>query len=142
MRIAPATSESDIARCFEVMAALRPHLVPAEFTTRVHELQQQGYHLVYLEDEAEVRAVAGYWLRENLAWGRHLYVDDLVAAEARRSRGYGGALFDWLVQQARAADCAALHLDSGVQRFGAHRFYLRRRMDITGHHFALTLKQL
>jgi hypothetical protein len=32
-------------------------------------------------------------------------------------------------------------LDSGVQRFGAHRFYLRRRMDITSHHFALDLRQ-
>ena len=141
MRIALATSTSDIARCFQVMAALRPQLVETEFSARVQRLQQQGYRLTFLEEEAEVRAVAGYWLRENLAWGRHMYVDDLVTAETRRSRGHGGALFDWLVEQARAADCAALHLDSGVQRFGAHRFYLRRRMDIVGHHFALTLKQ-
>jgi hypothetical protein len=33
-----------------------------------------------------------------------------------------------------------LHLDSGVQRFAAHRFYLARRMDITCHHFALKLR--
>jgi len=141
MRIALATSQTDIARCFSVMAALRPHLAETEFAASVQRLQQQGYRLAVLEDEAEVRAVAGYWLRENLAWGRHLYVDDLVAAESRRSRGYGGALFDWLLEQARATGCAALHLDSGVQRFGAHRFYLGRRMDITAHHFALTLMQ-
>jgi hypothetical protein len=32
-------------------------------------------------------------------------------------------------------------LDSGVQRFGAHRFYLRRRMNITSHHFAIDLRE-
>lgn len=32
-----------------------------------------------------------------------------------------------------------LHLDSGVQRYGAHRFYLRHGMDITSHHFRLVL---
>jgi hypothetical protein len=51
----------------------------------------------------------------------------------------GGALFDWLVQLAREHECRELHLDSGVQRFDAHRFYLGKRMHITSHHFALKL---
>jgi GNAT superfamily N-acetyltransferase len=67
-------------------------------------------------------------------------VDDLVAAPAQRSRGHGGKLFDWLVAQAKQNNCDEFHLDSGVQRFGAHRFYLARRMDINCHHFALKLK--
>jgi GNAT superfamily N-acetyltransferase len=86
-----------------------------------------------------VRAVAGFRIAEFLAWGRILYVDDLVTASAQRSRGHGQALFDWLVARARANGCAQLHLDSGVQRFDAHRFYLRQRMSITSHHFALQL---
>jgi hypothetical protein len=32
--------------------------------------------------------------------------------------------------------CGELHLDSGVQRFGAHRVYLKNGFDITSHHFA------
>jgi hypothetical protein len=32
-----------------------------------------------------------------------------------------------------------LDLDSGVTRFDAHRFYLRERMHIQSHHFALAL---
>jgi coproporphyrinogen III oxidase len=40
---------------------------------------------------------------------------------------------------ARLAGGGELHLDSGVQRFDAHRFYLRHRMAIVGHHFALPL---
>lgn len=33
-----------------------------------------------------------------------------------------------------------LELDSGVQRFDAHRFYLVQRMLNTAHHFRLTLQ--
>jgi GNAT superfamily N-acetyltransferase len=140
MQITLATSDFDIGRCYQVMAELRPQLDASGFVARVQRLLRQGYQLALLEDATEVKAVAGYWLRENLAWGRHVYLDDLVSSGTDRGHGYGGALFDWLVEQARAAGCAALHLDSGVQRFGAHRFYLRRRMDITAHHFALPLK--
>ena len=91
------------------------------------------------ERDGRVLAVAGFRVAENLAWGRHLYVDDLVTAAAARSTGCGQELFDWLVRYAVEAGCGQLHLDSGVQRFDAHRFYLRNRMSITSHHFARTL---
>ena len=140
MKIALAQAEADIARCYPVMVELRPHLNAAEFPAQVQKLQATGFHLAYLEEAGEVRAVAGFRYLESLAWGKVLYVDDLVAAEAMRSRGHGGQLFDWLVTQAKQNNCDEFHLDSGVQRFGAHRFYLARRMDITCHHFALKLK--
>ena len=140
MNVALAGTEADIARCFPVMSGLRPHLLASEFVRRVLRQQATGYHLAYLEDRGEVRAVTGFRYLETLSWGKTLYVDDLVTAEASRSRGHGGKLFDWLVAQAQQNNCDALHLDSGVQRFGAHRFYLTRRMDIIAHHFALKLK--
>ena len=140
MKIALAETEADIARCYPVMVELRPHLKAAEFTARVRKQQATGFYLAYLEDAGEVRAVSGFRYLETLAWGKILYVDDLVADPAQRSRGYGGQLFDWLVAQAKQNNCDELHLDSGVQRFGAHRFYLARRMDISCHHFALKLK--
>ena len=48
-------------------------------------------------------------------------------------------MMDWLVGRAKERGCDELHLDSGVQRYGAHRFYLRYGMDITSHHFRLAL---
>jgi GNAT superfamily N-acetyltransferase len=98
-----------------------------------------GYKLAYVWD-GEVKAVAGFRISECLAWGKFLYVDDLVSKSSDRSKGYGGALFDWLVKHAKENGCAAFHLDSGVQRFAAHRFYLNKRMIIEAHHFALNLK--
>lgn len=134
-----AQLDAEISRCFPVLVQLRPHLIAEEFIDRVRRQQREGYQLAFLEEGGEVRAVAGFRLMEMLSRGRFLYVDDLVTNVDDRSKGYGGVLFDWLVDYAKAALCEALNLDSGVQRFGAHRFYLRKRMNIVAHHFSLKL---
>lgn len=139
-RIALARSAADLRRCYPVMAELRPHLDERAFIVQIRRQERaHGYHIAFLENLGEVRAVAGFRFMECLAWGKFLYVDDLVTAAPSRSHGHGQALFAWLVARARAAGCAQVHLDSGVQRFGAHRFYLAQRMDLTCHHFALVL---
>ncbi|MBD8078696.1 GNAT family N-acetyltransferase [Cellulosimicrobium arenosum] len=83
--------------------------------------------------------VAGWRVIANTSTGRKLYVDDLVTASGVRSGGVGAALLGELERRARAAGCTVLDLDSGVQRFDAHRFYLRERLSIVSHHFAKTL---
>ncbi|MFI5358293.1 MAG: GNAT family N-acetyltransferase [Opitutales bacterium] len=140
IRIANAESDADILRCFPVMAQLRPHLVEAEFVTRVRRMQGEGFHLARLEEHGGVCAVAGYRFHEKLFSGRTLYVDDLVSDATRRSRGHGARLLAWLAGQARARNCDLLELDSGVQRFDAHRFYFREQMKISSYHFTLPLK--
>ena len=138
--IAEAQTADAIRRCHPVMRALRPRYEPDEFVAQVQrQIANDGYQLAYLESAGEVRALAGFRFGENLHFGRYLYVDDLVTRDADRSRGFGATLFDWLGAEARRRGCAALTLDSGVQRFGAHRFYLQKRMDITSHHFVLPL---
>lgn len=139
MNIAIATSRTEIDRCFPVMVQLRTHLGKDQFVEQVQLQQKQGYQLAYVEDGGEVRALAGFRFFNMLAFGKLMYVDDLVTAEGQRSRGYGGKLFDWLVVRARTEGCVQLHLDSGVHRFDAHRFYLAKRMRISSHHFALNL---
>ncbi len=139
-KITLASTDLEITRCFPVMAQLRPHVWENEFVMRVQRQgKESGYALAFLEHDGAVRSVAGFRTSESLFYGRFLYVDDLVTDEASRSKGYGEMLFDWLVERARANGCKAVVLDSGVQRFGAHRFYLRKRMDILCHHFALKL---
>ncbi len=138
--IAEAKSAEEIARCYPVMRELRTRLsTPDEFVERVQRQQKDGYRVVYLKTEGKIRAVAGYRLSESLFAGRFLYVDDLVTSAKDRSAGFGGQLFDWLVRFARVQKCEHVELDSGVQRFDAHRFYLMKRMSISSHHFTLKL---
>lgn len=122
------------------MLELRPLFVdPDEFVARVERQQLAGYHLAFLEAAGEVRSVAGYRVLESLSAGKFLYVDDLVTCAVDASRGYGGMIYDWLIDRAREMNCVQFHLDSGVWRHGAHRFYLRKGMDISSHHFAMPL---
>lgn len=138
-RVYLAETATEIARCFAVMAYLRPHLVADEFVARVKAQQAQGFQLAYLESEGVVVAVAGFRIMEMLATGRTLYVDDLVTDETRRSRGHGKAMLDWLQQYAHEAGCETFSLDSGTHRQEAHAFYFRERMRVTSFHFAKKL---
>ncbi|MGH8164467.1 MAG: GNAT family N-acetyltransferase [Rhodanobacteraceae bacterium] len=139
-KIAEAKTAAEIARCFPVMRQLRAHFEDEEtFVTQVERQRRDGFRIAFVEDERGVRAVAGFRMLESLYAARFCYVDDLVTDNVSRSLGYGGALFDWLVATARAEGCGRLELDSGVQRFAAHRFYLTKRMQISSHHFSLEL---
>lgn len=140
MEIKLAETEVEIRRCFPVMLQLRPHLEEEEFVAQVRRQQGAGYKLAYLVVQGAVRSVAGYRVQEMLVRGRHMYVDDLVTDEEYRSQGYGDELFDWLLVRAREAGCPRLELDSGVQRYGAHRFYFRRLMHIGSYHFTMVVE--
>jgi GNAT superfamily N-acetyltransferase len=139
LTISHAQTPEAIARCHPVISQLRPHLTADAFKEQALRQMGDGFALLYAESNGAVAGVAGYRITENLAWGRFLYVDDLVTDEAWRSQGIGSALLDFLMAEARENGCTEFHLDSGVQRFGAHRLYLANRMDITCHHFAMKL---
>ena len=64
-----------------------------------------------------------------------MYVEDLITNQKNRSQGFGKQLLDWLHNEAKNNHCDQLHLDSGVQRKDAHRFYEREGMTFASHHY-------
>ncbi|WP_414571566.1 GNAT family N-acetyltransferase [Nostoc sp. CCY 9925] len=139
MSIQLAESDFQILGCFSVMSQLRPHLQEAKFIEQVRYQMKEGYRIAFLEIEEQTLAVAGFRISTCLSSGKFLYIDDLVVDEWKRSQNYGQQLFQWLIEYATNNDCEKLSLDSGVQRFEAHRFYLMQRMSITSHHFSIEL---
>lgn len=135
MGIKVAESDEDIDRCFTIMRDLRPHIAKNEFVSRVRVQHRQGYRLAFVEIEEIPVVVAGFRIADNLAWGRFLYVDDLVTLPEYRSMGYGAALLYWIENYAISEGCNQIHLDSGLERVEAHRFYRREAMKVTGFHF-------
>lgn len=135
-----ATTDTDIAAAWPVMSQLRPHIPESDFVSTVRAAQALGYQLALHREDGNVVAVAGFRILHQLVRGRVLYVDDLVTDASTRSHGHGHNLLAWLIEQARSEQCAALELDSGVQRHDAHRFYLRERMRIASYHFVLDLQ--
>ena len=138
--IAIAETDKEIADCYAPLAELRPAIEPGTFLPLVKKLSANtGFRLVYLK-EKEVKAVGGFRISEWLAGGKYLEIEDLATLGGERSKGYGSALFDWLVEFAKRENCDQLRLVSHVRRFGAHRFYLRKGMIIEAHYFSMRLK--
>jgi len=135
-----AENDEEIANCYAVMSELRPHLTREEFLAQVkRQIADSGYQLIYLSDEGEVKAVAGIRVAEWLARGMSMDLEDLVATESDRSKGYGGRLFDWLLDYGRQRACTEIRLVSHVTRFRAHQFYLKKKMILDGHFFSMAL---
>jgi GNAT superfamily N-acetyltransferase len=118
-----------------VLRELRPHLTPTSFAAVYDEGYLQGLRYLAAYDHDGCVGVAGWRVVATTHAIRKLYIDDLVTAEAHRSRGVGAALLAELSQRADAAGCRLVDLDSGVQRADAHRFYMREGMAITSFHF-------
>jgi GNAT superfamily N-acetyltransferase len=132
-------TDQEIQLCFSLMKQLRPHLQESEFVSLIRRQYHSGYRLVMLLNDDLPVCLAGYRVSENLAWGRFLYIDDLITAADRRSQGNGAALLGWLKEEARRQRCQQIHCDSGLQREHAHRFYERESLPKTGYHFASSL---
>jgi len=135
--IKEATTDADIRRVFPVMRELRPHIKSEdEFLERVRRQQKvSGWRLIYVEEKGVPVAAAGFRISEWLAWGKALYVDDLICLESYRGKGFAEALMAWMETKAREEGCGEFHLDSGTHRLGAHRFYHRLKLAITSFHF-------
>jgi GNAT superfamily N-acetyltransferase len=137
--------EGETHRAARALLELRPHRGPAEaLVARADAQREDGYRVVGSFDPGaeDAAGAAGFRVAANLAWGRFLYVDDLVTCADRRGRGHGAALMAWLEGEARRLGCDALHLDSGVgpEREDAHRLYFDSRLRIASYHFARELR--
>jgi GNAT superfamily N-acetyltransferase len=139
--IKQALTDAEILRVWPVMRVLRPHIESeAVFLVQVRRQQAgSGWQLIYVEDAGAPVAAAGFRVSEWLAWGKALYVDDLICLESHRGQGFAEALMLWMEDHARQQGCAQFHLDSGTHRLGAHRFYHRLKFAVTAFHFQKTL---
>jgi GNAT superfamily N-acetyltransferase len=138
--IRPAETAADLAACFPVMHALRPHLTDASaLVARVQVQAAQGYRLLAAWRDAAVIGAAGYRMQENLIRGRFCYVDDLVVAEAERRNGLGARLLDAVAAEARRVGCGRLTLDTGLDNLLGQRFYFRYGMLPSSLRFSMQL---
>ena len=140
MEVREIETEEGLRAIYPVVRELRTHLEDEEgFLAAVGRMREAGYRITAAyrdEGEGDPVGAAGFRVYEMLAYGKILYVDDLVTAEDVRSGGVGRALMGWLEEEARGLGCTGVHLDSGVQRARAHRFYFREGMSIYNFHFA------
>jgi GNAT superfamily N-acetyltransferase len=135
-KINQAWNDEDIRRCWPVFHELRPHLTEDEFIRRWKVQREEGYEIVFIESDHVVVAAAGFRCMNTMAWGKILYLDDLIALHTQHGHGWGSALLRWLQEQARLRHYDAVHLDTGYHRHAAHKAYLRNGFELNCHHLA------
>jgi len=137
MEIQIAQTDQDILKCWKVIHELRPHLEEASFLDLIREMMLEGYQLVFIEgDNGYAVAAIGFRYLQFTYNGKHFYIDDLSTLPEARGKGYGGALLDHVFDLARQKGYGVVTLDSGHQRFDAHRLYLNKGFTIASHHFS------
>lgn len=140
INITHAETDDEIAATFDVMQQLRPHLESSQYISTIRSLMaSDGLKLLALLEQGTVRAVAAYRVMNMLYCGSLIYIDDLVADERVRSRGYGAQLIARLKDEGRALGCSEVQLISRVTREQAHRFYFREGFGIECFHFRTKL---
>ena len=135
-----AHTDADIESCFPAFSALRPHLEQHHFIAQIRRQQAQSYQILALKHEGVVKSAAGFRFTESLSWGKIIYIDDLTTLPGETSQGFAGALLDWLIDHAQSKLCQGIHLDTGYTRHAAHRLYLRKGLQLNGHHLSLAFK--
>ena len=132
-----AENNTELIECFNVLSPLRPHLSLDSFISSVERMSEStSYQVVYLKDD-EIRAVAGFRISEWLHTGKYLEIEELITKEGERSKGYGGELFDWVLEYAKDQECSQLRLVSGISRDQAHKFYLNKGMSFEAKYFSI-----
>ena len=137
MTICVAATDEELTDIAPVLLQLRPQYSKESLIKQIKKQQENGFNIAYHVLDGQVSCVAGFVISEKLAWEKNLYVDDLVTENSLRSKGSGKAMIDWLKNHAREQGCTQLHLDSGMQRKDAHRFYDREGFDRSSLHFSI-----
>jgi N-acetylglutamate synthase-like GNAT family acetyltransferase len=136
-----AKDEAAVRECFPVFRELRPHLRSEdELIERWRKQLPEGYEIIFIQEEGKVVAAAGYRFFHTMAWGSILYLDDLVVAPSARGSGLGAALLQYVQKKAKEHSCDSVHLDTGYQRYLAHKSYLRNGFYLQCHHMAWEAK--
>ncbi len=138
MEVRLLQSEDELKAVAVVLLQLRPQFDLNGLVTRIKMQQKNGYKLAYVVSDGKVVCVAGFVAGYKLAWGKHIYIDDMVTHEKHRSTGAGKCLMEWFKSYAKENGYDQIHLDSSVLRFLTHKFFLRSGFHIASHHFSIT----
>ena len=112
-----------LEKAFPLINQMRGHLTLEKYIEFVKLMKPYGYKIVCLFENDEIVSYAGFAKQINLYYGHHIWVYDLITAEAKRGKGYGRILLSHIEQYAKDNMLSCVALSSSFKRKEAHRFY-------------------
>ncbi|EEK79284.1 N-acetyltransferase [Bacillus cereus] len=136
MNVKEVVTEEQLDEVLPVLQQLRTKLSKEEASLLFRKMKEENYKLFSLYDEiGEVVSLAGVAICTNFYNKKHVFVYDLVTAEAHRSKGYGNVLLSHIENWGKEYGCESIALTSAFPRLDAHRFYEREGYDKVSYSF-------
>ncbi|MDH4422298.1 MULTISPECIES: GNAT family N-acetyltransferase [Bacillus] len=136
MNVKEVVTEEQLDEVLPVLQQLRTKLSKEEASFLFRKMKEENYKLFSLYDEiGEVVSLAGVTICTNFYNKKHVFVYDLVTAEAHRSKGYGNVLLSYIENWGKEYGCESIALTSAFPRLDAHRFYEREGYDKVSYSF-------
>jgi hypothetical protein len=102
---------------------------------RFSEMFDQNYECFKITHDEQTVGVFGLWFMTRHYAGRSCEPDHIFIKEEYRSKGVGKNLFEFIYKYADEKGCETSELNSYVQNYRSHKFYLNEGYEIKGYHF-------
>ncbi|HDR7794796.1 TPA: GNAT family N-acetyltransferase [Bacillus luti] len=136
MNVKEVVTEEQLQEALPVLQQLRTKLSKEEASSLFRKMKEENYKLFSLRNEdGEIVSLAGVAICTNFYNKKHVFVYDLVTAEAHRSKGYGNSLLSYIEGWGKENGCESIGLTSAFPRIDAHRFYEREGYDKVSYSF-------
>lgn len=102
---------------------------------RLHEMFEQNYECFGIYHENRLIGVFGLWFMTRHYAGRSCEVDHIYIKDEFQRKGVGKSLFAFIHDYVAIKDCETVELNSYVENFASHKFYMNLGYIIRGYHF-------
>jgi len=102
---------------------------------RLLEMFDQNYECFGIYKQDDLIGVFGLWFMTRHYAGRSCEADHIYVEEQYQGKGVGKELFEFIHQYAESKGCETMELNSYVENFGSHKFYMNLGYIIRGYHF-------
>lgn len=102
---------------------------------RLLEMFDQNYECFGIYKSGKLVGVFGLWFMTRHYAGRSCEVDHIYIEDELQGNGVGRQLFNFIENYAQSKKCETLELNSYVENFRSHKFYMNLGFVIRGYHF-------
>jgi len=102
---------------------------------RYSEMFQQNYECFGIYDDENLIGVFGLWFMTRHYAGKSCEQDHVYILPENRNGGLGKKVFEWIFNYAISKGCETFELNSYVNNYPSHKFYMNLGYDIKGYHF-------
>lgn len=127
---------SKINTIIPLMLKLTNNKTPeAVLKQRFAEMVTQNYECAAIYDGEKLIGIAGLWFCTRHYSGRSVELDHVFIDDDYRRKGLGKKFMKCIYDYAVQKGCQASELNTYVQNYPSHKFYMNEGFDILGYHF-------